>query len=158
MPPITPYTHDLADRDPLTAIPESARKIEQLTHAWTAQDFERPYAPGKWTARQVILHLAQTELALGTRARMALSTPNYAAQSFDQDAWMTKETAISGKDATASLLAMMRMNLALFAALSDRDRETTFSHPEYGAISVDWIIHQMAGHHIHHLHQLETLR
>src|SRR5262245_15060369 len=157
MPPVTPYTADLADRNPLEAIGDSIHKLESLTRGWSAHDYERRYAPGKWTARQVIIHLAQTELALGARARMALSTPNYAAQSFDQDAWMSRETAISGKDATLALLALMRMNLALFAALSGTDRESPLTHPEYGSLTVDWIIHQMAGHHIHHLRQLQRL-
>jgi hypothetical protein len=157
MAPITPYTSALGGRDPLQAIRESARTIEALTRDWTPHDFERRYSPGKWTARQVLIHLAQTELALGSRARMALTTPEYAAHSFDQDAWMARETTTSGKDATQALLAVMRLNLALFAALSDDDRQVPFSHPEYGALTVDWIIHQMAGHHIHHLRQLQQL-
>ena len=43
------------------------------------------------------------------------------------------------------------MNIALFASLSDADRAIALSHPEYGSLTVDWIIHQMAGHQIHHL-------
>ena len=43
------------------------------------------------------------------------------------------------------------MNIALFASLSDADRAISLSHPEYGSLTVDWIIHQMAGHQIHHL-------
>ena len=48
-------------------------------------DFERSYAPGKWSARQILTHLAQSEIALSYRVRMALTTPGYAAQAFDQD-------------------------------------------------------------------------
>ena len=33
----------------------------------------------------------------------------------------------------------------------------TLSHPEYGSLTVDWIIHQTAGHQIHHLKQLEQI-
>jgi hypothetical protein len=157
MSPITPYTADLAGRDPLDAIRDSLQRVESLTHGWTAHDYERRYAPGKWTARQLIIHLTQSELALGTRARMALSTRDYAAQSFDQDAWMAKETAVTGAEAAAVLVSLMRMNLALFGSLSPLDRDTPLTHPEYGALSVDWIIHQMAGHHIHHLTQLQML-
>ena len=43
-------------------------------------------------------HLAQTELALGVRARMALATPTYTAQAFDQDAWIGRETRLSGAE------------------------------------------------------------
>jgi hypothetical protein len=46
------------------------------------------------------------------------------------------------------------MNVAFFSGLSSADRATAFSHPEYGSISVDWIIHQMAGHQLHHCDQL----
>ena len=49
------------------------------------------------------------------------------------------------------------MNIALFASLSDADRAVSLSHPEYGSLTVDWIIHQMAGHQIHHLKQLEAI-
>jgi len=49
------------------------------------------------------------------------------------------------------------LNIALFASLSDADRQVALSHPEYGSLTVDWIIHQTAGHQIHHLKQLEEI-
>jgi hypothetical protein len=157
MAPTTPYTEDLAGRDPLVAMNESASRIRALTAGWSAAGFERAYAPGKWTARQLLIHLAQSEIALGNRARMALTTPNYTAQAFDQDVWMAKESAIGGRDAADALLGISAMNRALFAGLSASDRQTPFSHPEYGALTVDWLIHQMAGHLVHHLKQLEAI-
>jgi len=153
----TPYSKDLGDRDPLAAIRESADCYRRLLSGWTPAQFERSYAPGKWTARQILIHLAQSELAFGTRARMALSTPNYAAQAFNQDEWMAKEQKLAGKDALDALLALMTMNLTFFDGLSPADLTTTLSHPEYGALTVDWILHQLAGHQIHHLVQLEQI-
>src|SRR6058998_1530662 len=149
MPPVTPYTPDLSGRDPLEAIGDTTARIEAMTAEWTPQQFERSYAPGKWSARQILTHLAQTEIALGHRARMALTTPNYAAQSFDQDTWIARESTTSGRDALDAFLALAAMNRALFASLSPADRATTLSHPEYGSLTVDWILHQMAGHQIH---------
>ena len=80
MAPTTNYSKDLGDREPLAAMRDSVARLTALTGGWSAADFERRYAPGKWTARQVMTHLAQTELALGVRARMALATPAYTAQ------------------------------------------------------------------------------
>jgi hypothetical protein len=88
---------------------------------------------------------------------MALATPNYQAQSFDQDRWMLREAALGGKEAAAALMATNAMNHALFSGLSADDRAIAFSHPEYGALTVDWLIHQMAGHLLHHLVQLEVI-
>jgi hypothetical protein len=154
MAPTTNYSKDLGDREPLAAMRDSVARITALTRGWSAADFERRHAPGKWTARQVMTHLAQTELALGVRARMALATPNYTAQAFDQDAWLSRESRLSGAEAVAALAATSAMNVALFASLSPADRDAPMAHPEYGSITVDWIIHTIAGHQIHHLNQL----
>jgi hypothetical protein len=172
MAPQTPYTPDLAGRDPLDAMRDSTARIRALVGNWRPDQFDRSYAPGKWDARQILTHLAQSEIALGYRARMAITTPNYAAQSFDQDRWMAVEAGgaglpaearsakvggLSGHDVLDAFLGLAAMNIALFASLSDADRAVSLSHPEYGSLTVDWIIHQMAGHQIHHLKQLEQI-
>jgi hypothetical protein len=154
---------------------DSTARIRALVGNWRPDQFDRSYAPGKWDARQILTHLAQSEIALGYRARMAVTTPDYAAQSFDQDRWMAVEAGgagasglpaearsakvagLSGHDALDAFLGLAAMNIALFASLSDADRAVSLSHPEYGSLTVDWIIHQMAGHQIHHLKQLETI-
>ncbi len=157
MPPTTPYTADLDNREPIAAMRDTAARIRALASGWHPEQFGRSYAPGKWTARQVLTHLAQTEVALGYRARMALTTPGYAAQSFDQDVWIARESATSGPDALGAFLGLAAMNVALFASLSAADRAVALIHPEYGSLTVDWIIHQMAGHQIHHLQQLDVI-
>jgi hypothetical protein len=157
MAPQTPYTADLADREPIAAMRDTAARIRAVAGGWSPDQFLRSYAPGKWDARQILTHLAQSEIALGYRARMALTTPGYAAQPFDQDAWMARESATSGHDALDAFVGAAALNIALFATLSESDRAISLSHPEYGALTVDWIIHQMAGHQIHHLKQLEQI-
>jgi hypothetical protein len=157
MAPLTPYTADLAGRDPIEAIGDTIARIEAMTAKWTPAEFERTSAPGKWSARQILTHLAHSELAFGTRARMALTTKDYAAQSFDQDLWMVRESDLSGVAAANAYLATSRMNVALFETLSEADLSTHFSHPEYVSLTVSWILHQTAGHQIHHLKQLEEI-
>ena len=61
---------------------------------------------------------------------------------------------MSGAD---TVVAMNAMNRALFASLSAEQRAMGFTHPEYGALTVDWLIHQMAGHLRHHLVQFEQI-
>jgi hypothetical protein len=157
MPATTPYTSDLGGREPLAAMRDTVDRIRALASQWSPAQFERSYAPGKWTARQILIHLAQTELALGNRARMALSKPGYVAQAFDQDVWIGRDERLGAREAIDALTAMSTMNRTMFASLTDADRATALSHPEYGALTVDWIIHQMAGHLIHHLRHLEEI-
>lgn len=156
--PNTPYTPLLDGRDPLEAMRESIRGFQDTTAGWTREQWERPYAPGKWSARQVMIHLAQTELALGARVRMALTHPNFVAHSFDQDAWLARELGVSGVDAVNVFVALASLNLALYTALTATDRQTPLTHDEYGPMTVNWIIYQDAGHQVHHLRQLRSLK
>jgi len=156
MPPQTPYSTDLGDRDPIEAMRDSLGRFRSFAR-WTDDQFERSYAPGKWSARLVLVHLAHSEMAFGARARLALTTVNYLSQPFDQNLWMDREARLGAREALDAQLAVGAMNVALFASLAPGDRAMTFTHPEYGAISIDWLIHQMAGHQIHHLRQLDAL-
>ena len=121
---------------------ETIPALAQAVAGWTPEQFERPVAPGKWTIKQILTHLAQTEMALGTRARMALTRSAFVAQSFDQDGWLAREHTMSGPDAVQAFVLLATMNLNLYATLSDADRETPFTHDEYGPMTVDWIIYQ----------------
>ena len=152
-----PYASDLGSRDTLEALAETPERIRAIVEQWTNADFERSYAAGKWSIRKVIIHLAQTELALPTRVRFALSQTGYVAQSFAQDDWMPVDEQTSARTALDAYTALRRFNLAMFRSLTPDQRARTFSHPEYGALTVWWVANQMAGHDIHHLRQIETL-
>jgi hypothetical protein len=152
-----PYGADLGDRDPLTALSETPWRIEAIVASWTDAQFERSYAPGKWSARQILVHLAQTELALPTRARFALSQDGYVAQSFDQDAWMPLDDGTDARTALDAYVALRKLNLQMWRGLTGAQRAQTFTHPDFGELSVEWIAAQMAGHDIHHLKQFEAI-
>jgi len=158
MPTKNPYADDLGSTDPLKALADTPKKIQRLTGTWTKRQWERTYAPGKWSARRVLVHLAQAELALTTRVRYAASQDGYTAQPFDQDAWLSLDDHADGPTALDAYLALRRLNLALFKGLTPAQRKRTFTHPEYGALTPDWVASQLAGHDIHHLKQLQLIR
>jgi uncharacterized damage-inducible protein DinB len=152
-----PYHADLAGRDPIAAMRETPGRIRAIVAKMTPEQLARSYAPGKWTAAQLLVHLAQAELALTVRARMALSEAGYLAQPFDQDRWLQREAASDGQAALAAYLAMRQLNLQLFAGLSAADRGTTFRHPEYGDLTVGWLLEMIAGHELHHVPHFEAI-
>ena len=105
----------------------------------------------------MLLHLAQTELALTTRARVALSAERYQAQAFSQDDWMPLDSHAGARTALDAYTSLRQFNLAMWRALTLEQRERQFTHPEYGTLTVWWIAAQMAGHDIHHLKQLKQI-
>jgi hypothetical protein len=128
-----------------------------LVASWSDTAFDKSYAPGKWSARQILVHLAQTELALTTRARFALAQPGYTAQAFNQDDWMPIDDGADARTALAAYTSLRGLNLAMWKRLTKEQLERSFSHPEYGDLTVSWIMAQMAGHDIHHLKQLQAI-
>ena len=152
-----PYGDDLGSRDPLAALAETPDRIRQLVTNWTPEQFERSYAAGKWSARELLIHLAQTELALPTRARFALTQSPYTAQAFSQDDWMPLDEGADARTALDAYTMLRRLNLSMWRKLTSEQRDRRFTHPEYGELTVGWIMAQMAGHDIHHLKQLEVI-
>jgi DNA-binding winged helix-turn-helix (wHTH) protein len=150
-------TRGLLQRLDTTAPDRPLDRIRELTRHWSEAHFERSYARGKWTARQILIHLAQTEIGLGHRARMVLTTKDYTAQPFDQDAWVARETTLSGPAALEALVGLHGMNQALFASLSPTERAIPFSHPDYGTLTVDWIVQLLESHLRHHVAHFEQI-
>jgi uncharacterized damage-inducible protein DinB len=148
-----PYADDLGNADPLKALSETPEQLRRLVEHWSDADFEGTYAAGKWSFRKVLVHLAQTELALTTRARFALSQPGYSAQAFSQDDWMLIDNEADARTALGAYVALRRFNLAMWQTLTPEQLDRPFTHPEYGELTVRWIMAQMAGHDIHHLKQ-----
>jgi hypothetical protein len=144
MPAKNPYAQALGTLEPLKGLAATPRKIKTLTSTWTLRQWNRSYAPGKWTARQIVVHLAQTELALTTRVRFAAATQGYVAQPFDQDAWLPLEGA-DGPTAVEAYVALRQFNLAMFKHLTPTQRKQPFTHPEYGDLTPDWVAAQLAG-------------
>jgi hypothetical protein len=153
-----PYGDDLGARDPLAALADTPQKIRAIVEQWPADRWEKSYAPGKWSARRVVIHLAQMEIALPIRVRFAVAQDGYVAQPLDQDAWLAVDDHADGPTALDAYLALRRLNVAMFKNFSPTQRQRTFKHPEYGDITPDWVAAQIAGHDIHHLKQLQEIR
>lgn len=155
---MNPYAAYLEGRDPVVLLVDTPPRIRAIVSTLPSGALSRSYEPGKWDVHRLMLHLAQTEVAFGMRARMALTDERYVAQPFDQDVWMAREGAAA--DAHVALdayLAVRALNMRLFRTLGAADLDRTFSHPERGTVSVRWILELLAGHEIHHLRQLERI-
>jgi len=69
---------------------------------------------------------------------------------------MTRTANIDGPTAFAAFEGVRRMNIGLIQAFTAADRQATILHPEYGAVTPQDLITQMAGHGIHHLKQIRA--
>jgi len=152
-----PYGKYLEGIDVMTTLVETPRRIAALVRGWPRQRDERSHAPGKWTARQVLAHLAQLEMVWSNRLRFTLAEDGYRIQSFEQDDWMRAETPPPALVSLDAYVALRAMNVALLQSLSAQQRARTASHPEWGVVDVTWLAAWCAGHERNHLPQIETV-
>ena len=152
-----PYAQLLGDRDPFEVLAETQERIPAIAQALEPEALKRSYAPGKWTAAQVLSHLADCEIAFGFRVRQILSEPNLGIQTFDQDQWARHYAAMNGQEAAQAFQALRAWNLSLFRLLGKDELEKAATHPERGPEKAGTVIRIMAGHTLNHLAQLERI-
>jgi len=152
----TPYAIHVEGHDPLDVLTRSLQSYRDVFARTTPEQWHAPWAPGKWTRHQVLVHVVQWELIFSTRLRMALAIPDYVVQPMDQDPLLEYEAPfVDVATASASFVSVRAMNIALVGGLSPEVRARQITHPERGTIDINDLIVTMAGHPMHHLGQLQ---
>ncbi len=154
---VNPYGKYVEGVDVIASLEATPRRIAALVRNWPRERDERSHAPGKWTARQVLAHLAQLEMVFATRLRFALAEDGYRIQPFEQDDWMRAETAAPALVSLEAYVALRAMNVALLRSLTAAQRARTADHPEWGVVNVDWLAAWCAGHELNHRPQIEAV-
>ena len=70
---------------------------------------------------------------------------------------MATDDRAGARAALDAYTSLREFNLALWRNLTAEQLNRTFTHPEYGALTVAWIMAQMAGHDIHHYKQFQAV-
>lgn len=143
----------LGDRDPMSVLRETPGRLEALAPR-LRERAEESYGPGKWTAREILCHLADTELGLGFRLRQVAAGVEVI-QAFDENAWARRYAGVPLDLALHTVLALRNWNLAWLEGLEDGVWQHTYHHPERGPETFDLAVRLMAGHDLNHLGQLE---
>ena len=152
---VNPYAYAVEGRDPAVVIIETPERLARVLASLTAEEIEAVPAPGKWSVREVLAHLADCEIAFGFRLRQAYSGETHL-QPFDQDAWARAYGAYSAAQALATFTALRAWNVAFVRELTEADKELPAMHPERGEMVLWTIVETMAGHDSHHLMKLEV--
>jgi hypothetical protein len=155
---VTRILGNLGDRPPLESLRQSRHDIEATVGSIGSKHlFDIAYAEGKWTAREVICHLADVEVGLGFRARQVIAVENIVVQPFDEKAWASGYKTADPQLALQSFLSLRDWNLAFVEALPPSAWDKPYRHPEQGDLKFAILIKLLAGHDINHLKQLQQI-
>ena len=149
----------VGDRDPRAVLGETESALRALTEGVSPDRLRQPEAPGKWSAAQVMQHLADAELIWAWRARLAVAHDRPAITPYDQDLWATRlhYDRVAFDEALEQFAFMRALNLRFVDRLSPEERRRPGLHAERGEEPVDRMMHLGAGHDLMHLRQMRRI-
>jgi len=141
-------------------IEETPANVRKAVAELTPDRLDTPYREGGWTLRQVIHHLADSQLQGYVRFRLALTEEEPTIKPYDEKQWAELVDAKSAPvEPSLDLLdAIHRRWVFLLESLSASDFARRLNHPERGVLSLDVNLSLFAWHPRHHTAHVTSLR
>ena len=113
--------------------------------------------PGRWSAHEIIVHCADSEVNAHSRIRYILAEASPVIQGYDQERWAVTLDyhALPLEPALATVEAVRANTVALLRRASDADWARTATHSESGAYGAEQWLGIYAEHLEKHSGQLE---
>jgi hypothetical protein len=115
-----------------------------------------PAPAAGWSPAEVVIHLADSEVAFGWRLRQTLAEDEPELQPFDQERWAAA-TGYARRDPEVSLRAFAAAraaNVDVLGLLDDAGWERRFRHPEFGYQTLRTLARHESDHDLLHLRQM----
>ncbi|UUZ83464.1 bacillithiol transferase BstA [Paenibacillus sp. P26] len=144
-------------------IHEIARSPERLRAAVSglnARQWDTPYRPGGWTARQVVHHLADSHMNSFIRFKLALTEREPVIKPYDEAAWaQLPDTANADPELSLALLDALHARWSLLLrGLTTEEWHRSFVHPERGLVRLYENTAMYAWHGNHHLAHIGLIK
>jgi hypothetical protein len=146
-------------QDGLAVLGQTAGRLKTLLDSTPSAKWRARPSPERWSAAEVLAHLADAELVAAWRVRSVLAANGTPLQAFDQDAWASafKYREVDPAESLRTFTAARASLLSLLARV-DRSRHAHHGlHAERGEETITHLIKLYAGHDINHLKQIEAL-
>src|SRR5437867_12087588 len=138
----------------------SAEVLATVLTGAAGEEVDFAPAPGKWTIRLIMAHLADAELVGAHRLRLVIAEENPTLTGFDQDAW-TKNLDYARRKPTQSLETFRRLraeNYELLKDLPESAFERAGMHTESGRRTLRSLLEGYADHAESHARQVQAIR
>jgi DinB superfamily len=125
----------------------------------TADDLDARPAPGKWTAREVVHHLADSEMTAAIRLRLLLAADNPAILGYDQDEFARRLHYERPIGASLDAFKASRGTTGeILDCMSEDDWRREGTHTEYGRYTIEKWLEIYSTHAHKHAEQIRAAR
>jgi hypothetical protein len=150
----------LGSRDPFEVLAETPAALRAAVAGLTPEQEATPERPGKWSVRQVVQHLADSDLVGAFRFRMVLAHDSPELPGYDQDLWAER---LGYRDVPVAAALeqfdfLRQLNLRILRRAAPEDMTRVMRHAERGDEPLAHMIKLYAGHDLVHLQQIARIR
>jgi hypothetical protein len=151
---------NVINKNPVNVLAATPVKLRRLLQGLSDKQLRSPLKRGKWSITQIVNHLADAELVLGFRLRVAIAESGSPLQAFDEQKWASRlrYDKADGKRKLALFLVLRDDNLAMLRSLPKKFRTRYGMHEERGKETVERMAQMYAGHDVNHLRQIGLIR
>lgn len=123
-------------------------------------DLDKRYGPGKWSVREILVHLADCEIVFLWRVYRGVAEPGTPVYGFNQDAWANAlHYATRPLGLARDLFAAARNQLVhVVETMPEAAARHSIHHSEAGIVTVSQLLEKCVKHTRHHLSQIEAAR
>jgi hypothetical protein len=152
---------DKATRTKLIAMyKDGYRRVAEAVAAAPDRELDARPAPGKWTAREIVHHLADSEMTAAIRLRVLLATPNPVIAGYDQDEFALR-LYYADRPIEASLDAFnaaRRSSAEILDRMTEAEWQREGIHSEHGRYTVSKWLEIYSAHAHAHAEQIVVAR
>ena len=151
------YVSKVPEGDILAVMRSESERMAELLSALSPEQADHRYEAGKWSVKEVVGHIIDTERMFGYRAHCFAREDPAPLPGFEQDDYARSSNAGSRsmQELVEELRAVSQSNLAFFGGL-DEEMWTRRGMASGCAFTVRALAYILVGHELHHRGVLES--
>ncbi|RID83650.1 putative metal-dependent hydrolase [Peribacillus asahii] len=127
-------------------------RLRETVDSLSNEELNRTYREGSWTVRQLVHHIADSQLNMYQRLKLALTDENPTVPAFDEEKWAIQpDTKLPVESSIKMLEGINERIVFLGHSLTEEQLNRAFIHQVNGIITVAAKVAKLAWHEEHHL-------
>lgn len=136
----------------LKEISTYTERLRDTVDGLSEEELNKIYREGSWNVRQLVHHIADSQLNMYQRLKLALTDDNPTVPPFDQDKWaIQQDTELPVESSINMLEGLNKRIVALGNVLKKEELDRVFTLEGSGEVKVSTKVAKLSWHEEHHL-------
>ena len=128
------------------------KRLRETVDGLTEEQLQKTYREGAWNVRQLVHHIADSQLNMYQRLKLALTDDNPHVPAFQKNAWaIMLDTTMPIESSIKMLEGINERIVELGKSITEDQLKRVFTHQLNGEISVGTKLKKLSWHQEHHL-------